>query len=72
MENANVFYSGKNKDYDEMNDEDLVEVIKSGDKSALNILLNRYKELVNIKVSKYFIVGAERDDIVQEGINRFI
>lgn len=68
MENANVFYSGKNKDYDEMKDEDLVEIIKSGDKSALNILLNRYKELVNIKVSKYFIVGAERDDIVQEGL----
>ena len=68
MVNANVFYSGKNKDYDEMKDEDLVEIIKSGDKSALNILLNRYKELVNIKVSKYFIVGAERDDIVQEGL----
>ena len=68
MENANVFYSEKNKDYDEMKDEDLVEVIKSGDKTALNILLDRYKELVNIKVSKYFIVGAERDDIVQEGL----
>ncbi len=68
MENANVFYSEKNKDYDKMNDEDLIEVIKSGDTSALNILLNRYKELVNIKVSKYFIVGAEKDDIVQEGL----
>lgn len=68
MENANVFYSEKNKDYDEMNDEDLVEVIKSGDKSALNILIDRYKELVNIKVSKYFIVGAEKEDIIQEGL----
>ena len=64
MENANVFYSEKNKDYDKMNDEDLIEVIKSGDTSALNILLNRYKELVNIKVSKYFIVGAETRDLV--------
>ena len=68
MENANVFYSEKNKDYDEMNDENLVEVIKSGDKSALNILIDRYKELVNIKVSKYFIVGAEKEDIIQEGL----
>ena len=31
-------------------------------------MLNKYKELVNIKVSKYFIIGAERDDIVQEGL----
>ena len=31
-------------------------------------MLNKYKELVNIKVSKYYIVGAERDDIVQEGL----
>ena len=67
MENAKVFYS-ENKDYDEMKDEDLVEIIKSGDKSALNCLLSRYKELVNIKVSKYFMVGAEKEDIVQEGL----
>src|SRR5699024_2990332 len=35
---------------------------------AFDYLMNRYKELVNIKVSKYFIVGAEHDDIVQEGL----
>ncbi len=68
MEKAKIFYSEKNKDYDKMNDEDLVEIIKLGDKIALNTLLERYKELVNIKVSKYFIVGAEKDDIVQEGL----
>ena len=67
MENANVFYS-TNKDYDNMKDEDLIEVIKSGDKVAFDFLINRYKELVNMKVSKYFIIGAERDDIVQEGL----
>lgn len=67
MKNANVFYS-TNKDYDNMNDEDLVEIIKSGDKLAFDYLINKYKELVNIKVSKYFIIGAERDDIVQEGL----
>lgn len=67
MENANVFYS-TNKDYDNMKDEDLIEVIKSGDKVAFDFLINRYKELVNMKVSKYFIIGAEKDDIVQEGL----
>ena len=67
MENANVLYS-ENKDYDNIKDEDLIEIIKSGDKLAFDYLINRYKELVNIKVSKYFIIGAERDDIVQEGL----
>lgn len=67
MGNKGVFYSSK-KDYDNIKDEDLIEIIKSGDKCALDYLINRYKELVNIKVSKYYIIGAERDDIVQEGL----
>ena len=67
MGNQNVYYSSQKK-YDEMKDEDLIEIIKSGDKYALEYLINRYKELVNIKVSKYYIIGAERDDIVQEGL----
>lgn len=63
----NANYSLK-KDYDKMKDEDLIEIIKSGDKHALDYLIHRYKELVNIKVSKYYIVGAEHEDIVQEGL----
>ena len=67
MENANMVYS-TNKDYCNIKDEDLIEIIKSGDKLAFDYLINKYKELVNIKVSKYFMIGAERDDIVQEGL----
>lgn len=63
-----VFYVENNNHYDMMKDEDLIEIIKSGDKHALEYLLQKYKELVNMKVSKYFIVGAEREDIVQEGM----
>ena len=55
-------------DYTKIKDEELIDIIKVGDKLALEYLINRYKELVNIKVSKYYIVGAERDDIVQEGL----
>ena len=68
MENANVFFSTNNKDYDNIKDEDLIEIIKSGDELAFDYLMNKYKELVNIKVSKYYIIGAEREDIVQEGL----
>ena len=46
----------------------LIQIIKSGDKHALEYLIDRYKGLVNMKVSKYYIIGAEREDIIQEGL----
>ena len=67
MSDANVYYSSDIK-YAETSDEDLIDIIKSGNKYALEHLINRYKSLVNMKVSKYYIIGAEREDIVQEGL----
>ena len=49
-------------------DEELAEIAKNGDKDALEYLLNRYKDLVEMKVNKYFIIGAEKEDIIQEGL----
>jgi len=49
-------------------DEDLITFAKNGDQEALEELFRKYKELVNMKVSKYFIVGAEKEDIIQEGL----
>ena len=49
-------------------DEDLIVFAKNGEQEALEHLFQKYKELVNMKVSKYFIVGAEKEDIVQEGL----
>ncbi len=69
MKESNLYYSLKdNCDYKNMSDEDLISIIKSGDKYALDFLMNKYKELVNMKVGKYFIVGAEKEDITQEGL----
>ena len=67
MEETRMFFETDNN-YSNMTDPDLIGLIKAGDKHALNFLLNKYKELVNIKVGKYFIVGAEREDSVQEGM----
>ena len=66
MQKENVFFSVDK--FDRMTDEQIVLEVQKGDKQALSYLMNKYKELVNIKVSKYFMVGAERDDIVQEGL----
>ena len=54
--------------YDTMQDNEIINQIKDGDKTALEYLICKYKDLVNSKVSKYFIIGAEKEDIVQEGL----
>ena len=66
MQNENVFYT--TNQYPNLTDEQIVSLIKQGDEKALSYLLEKYKNLVNIKVGKYFIIGAEREDIVQEGM----
>ena len=53
---------------DEMTDEQIITEVQKGDKQALSYIMNKYKELVNMKVSKFFMIGAEKDDIIQEGL----
>ena len=57
-----------NDDLNNKTDNELVTSARNGNEEALECLFNKYKELVNMKVSKYFIIGAEREDIVQEGM----
>lgn len=57
-----------NKQFEGKTDEEIIQWIKQGNSKALDYLMYRYKELVNIKVSRYFMAGAEREDIVQEGL----
>lgn len=66
MQNENVFYT--TNQYDNLTDEQIVSLIKQGDEKALSYLLEKYKNVVNVKVGKYFIIGAEKEDIVQEGM----
>ena len=69
MENNGMLFSRVNgQNYEALSDEELVRIIKDGDKNALEYLIVKYKDLVQMKVSRYYIVGAERDDIVQEGL----
>ena len=62
----NVFFTTDN--YQKLTDEEIIVQIKNGDEKALTYLLDKYKELVNIKVGKYFLIGAEKEDIIQEGM----
>ena len=66
MQKENVYFSVDK--FEEKTDEQIISEIQNGDKQALSYLMNKYKELVNIKVSKYFMIGAEKEDMVQEGL----
>ena len=64
----NNYINKYTENYSNIKDEDLIRKIKSGDNNALDYLLKKYQEVVNIKVSRYFIIGAEKEDIIQEGL----
>lgn len=51
-----------------MTDEDLSALAVNGNEAAAEYLIKDYKELVKSKASLYFMLGADRDDIVQEGM----
>lgn len=65
MTDVDIFPLEKYKD---MTDESLInEAINNQNNMALDCLMTRYKDIVNMKASKFFMVGSEKEDILQEG-----
>lgn len=58
----------ENLQNNQLADEQLLLKIKSGDGVALDQLINKYKNFVRAKAKTYFLVGADKEDIVQEGM----
>lgn len=56
------------KNYEVMEDAFIVGLAKDGDDLALEFLLNKYKNIVRAKARSYFLIGADREDLVQEGM----
>ena len=54
--------------YQNLTDEQIIALTKTGDRQALDFLLDRHKKLVKQKARAYFIMGADGDDIIQEGM----
>lgn len=54
--------------YDDMMDEEVVCEAVNGDPEALDFLINKYKNFVKSKARSYFLIGADREDIIQEGM----
>ena len=54
--------------YAEYTDEQIVDMSHNGDSAAEEFLLDKYKNFVRSKARSYFLVGADHEDIVQEGM----
>ncbi|KFL43877.1 RNA polymerase factor sigma-70 [Lysinibacillus sp. BF-4] len=49
-------------------DEEVINLIQQGDVEALEYIINKYKIIVLAKAKSYFLIGADREDIIQEGM----
>lgn len=54
--------------YMELEDEVLVELVHQGESDALDYLIQKYRNFVRAKARSYFLIGADKEDIVQEGM----
>ena len=55
-------------DYENMVDEEIVALAADGDAAAEEYIINKYKSQVKAKTKSYFLIGADKDDIYQEGM----
>ena len=65
---ANKEYYSFKSEYEDVPDEELIKLVHSGDKNALDFLIGKYNDIVSMKANKFFIIGAEKEDMVQEGM----
>ena len=56
------------KNFDSMSDEEIARLAKNGNIKAQEYLINKYKNFVRAKARSYFLIGADKEDIVQEGM----
>lgn len=54
--------------YDRSSDELLIDAVREGESEALEYLIHKYRNFVRAKARSYFLIGADREDIVQEGM----
>ena len=63
--NDNDYAILDNNQQDEYN---IVLKASNGDKIALEYIITKYKNFVKAKAKSYFLVGADKEDIIQEGM----
>ena len=54
--------------YEDLTDGDLAELAREGDEDAAEFLYRKYKDVIRGRSNLYFMVGADKDDLIQEGM----
>ncbi|NLF79882.1 MAG: RNA polymerase sporulation sigma factor SigH [Clostridia bacterium] len=57
-----------NSEYALLSDEDIVALANDGNSLAQEFLIDKYKNFVRAKARSYFLIGADKEDIIQEGM----
>lgn len=58
----------KLSDLNTLEENQILLLAKKGETCAVEFMLNKYKNFVKAKARTYFLIGAERSDIIQEGM----
>ncbi|MGN0291415.1 MAG: RNA polymerase sporulation sigma factor SigH [Lachnospiraceae bacterium] len=56
------------KSYSQKTDEELIRMMRNGDEKVVDYLMVKYKNLVRKKARALFLIGADNDDLIQEGM----
>jgi len=64
----NAQRNGSYTAYEDIGDEAVVKRAREGNSAALDFLIHKYKNFVRAKARSYFLIGADREDIIQEGM----
>lgn len=54
--------------FDEMTDEEIIQLLHDGKDGAIDFLMERYKNLVRKKARTLYLIGGDNDDLIQEGM----
>lgn len=54
--------------YEEMTDEELLELFRKGKQDVMDYILFKYKNLVRKRAKDMYLIGGESDDLIQEGM----
>lgn len=60
--------AGKYSDYERCTDDELIDRLRRGEESIMDYICDKYKNLVRSKAKSMFILGADNDDLIQEGM----
>ena len=65
---GNVYVQGEYLDFTGLSDEEILVRIHEGSTDALDFLITKYQSFVKMKARSYFMMGGDREDIIQEGM----